>query len=189
MGIESVLIEKNFHISSGGVSGLSIGMADYLHVSAGFTNLCIKALIFGVVYYFGGTLAAYWTLVGAAITGVTMWLTELTGVTLDWPQWLAFGFILVFAKLPIGLLVSKGYSIGGFTAIAQLLERHRGIPLPWSLTIMNLLAVLAMLISHGLVSGMLTAVIALSAGIATKIWSEAAKAFFDQRQVRAPMFR
>lgn len=189
MGLESVLIEKSSHISSGGVSGLSIGIADYLHVSAGFTNLCIKALIFGVVYYFGGTLTAYWTLLGAGITGGTMWLVELTGLTLDWPQWLAFAFILVFAKLPIGLLVSRGYSIGGFTAVAQLLEHHRGIPLPWSLTFMNVLSILAMLASHGLVSGLLTAVIALSAGVATKFWSEAAKAFFDERQLRAPMFR
>lgn len=141
IGIESVLVEKDAHISSGGVSGLSIGIADCVHINAGLANLCIKGMIFALVYSFGGRLAACWTLLGAAITGVTMWLTEETGFHLNWPHWVSFEFILLFAKLPIGLLVSKGYSIGGFTAVAQLMEKYLGISLSRGLICLNVLAV------------------------------------------------
>lgn len=184
-----MLIEKSSHITSGGVSGLSIGIADCLHVSAAFANFCIRAMIFWLVYQFRGKLTAFWTLVGAGITGISMWIIESINVHLDWPQWFALGFILVFSKLPIGLLVSKGYSIGGFTAIAQLLEQHMGISLALSLLFMNLLSVFTMFIAHGFISGFLTALVSLSAGFATSFWSEVSKVVLDKPGSRAPMFR
>ncbi len=179
MAAISVLLERDSHISSGGVSGLSIGIADTLHMSAGIVNLCIKTFIFTLVFMYGGRLTALWTVTGAGITGLSMWAFEKLPIDLDWPKWLAFAMILLFAKFPIGLLVSKGYSTGGFTAIGQLLQVKVKVPLSMSLLILNTLPILCMLAVHGVMSGVLTATIALSAGMATETWAYLSKIVLD----------
>ncbi|KPV42313.1 YitT family protein [Alicyclobacillus ferrooxydans] len=179
MAAVSVLIERDSHISSGGVSGLSIGIADYLHLSAGIVNLSVKLGIFGFIFILGGKSTGFWTVVAAGITGIAMWVFEQLPLDLDLPKWIAFVTILLFAKLPIGLLVSKGYSTGGFTAIGQILQARTGIPLRISLLILNLMPALAMLTAHGLLSGALTATIALSSGVATEAWTNLTRRVLD----------
>lgn len=181
MAAVSVLIEQDSHISSGGVSGLSIGIADSLHISMGLVSTVIKLAIFGLVFIFAGKTTAFWTVVAAVFTGICMWLFELLPIDFDWPKWTAFGVILLFSKLPIGLLVSRGLSTGGFTAIGQLLQSRVRMPLWSSLLFLNLLSVFAMLAAHGLVSGTLTAVIAVSSGIATETWAFLARRVLDRK--------
>lgn len=175
----SVFLEKRSHISSGGVSGLSIGIADIMHLNVGVVNLWIKGMIFSIVFLFGGKSIAFWTTVGAALTGGCMWLFAMIPVTFTWPQWLAFGLILLFSKFPIGLLVSRGYSTGGYTAVGQVLCARLHIPLRVSLAILNTISVLAMYVSHGAKSGALTAVIALTSGVATEAWATISRKWLD----------
>lgn len=177
----SVFLEKRANISSGGVTGLSIGIADLLHVSMGMVNLTIKSLIFWFVFVFGEKTIAVWTLIGAGITGISMWFFEMISIDFDWSRWIAFGLILVFARLPIGLLVSKGYSTGGYTAIAQVLWHRNHIPLWMTLFCLNTISVMAMFVSHGGVSGFLTTVIALSTGIFTEMWANLSKIWLDKK--------
>lgn len=179
MAAMSVLIEHGSHISSGGVGGLSIGIADSLHISVGITNLCIKVLIFVFILCFDGKVTALWTVIGAVLTGTYMLLFEHIPLDLDWPKWLSFCVILLFAKLPIGLLVSRGYSTGGFTAIAQLLWRRFHLPLWASLFVLNLSAIATMSLAHGLASGALTCVIAMSAGFMVQAWAAVISKFLD----------
>lgn len=182
----SVFIEKDSHISSGGVTGLSIGIADLFHLNVGLVNLCIKIIIFVLVLIFGGKTTAFWTLIGAGLTALCMWGFALLPVDLDWPKWIAFGFILLFSKLPIGLLVSRGYSTGGFTSLGQILTNGFHLPLRTSLLCLNVLSILAMSISHGLLSGSLTAIIALTSGLTTEIWARFAKRVLDHKPAELP---
>lgn len=179
----SVFLEKASHISSGGISGLSIGIADTFHLSLGVVNLSLKAAIFSVVFIFGGKSTALWTIFASVMTATFMWVFEQLPVDIDWPKGLAFILILLFAKLPIGLLVSRGYSSGGFVAISQLLEHRKQIPLWASLLLFNILSILAMYSAHGTLSGIATAVIALSSGVATQTWANVTCRLLDRRSL------
>ncbi|WP_274436472.1 YitT family protein [Alicyclobacillus sp. ALC3] len=182
MAAVTVFVEKDSKISSGGVSGLSIGIADLFGLSVGVTNLCIKLSIFLLILLFDSKITAFWTVIGAGITGVFMVLFEHAPVDLDWPRWVAFAFILLFAKLPIALLVSKGLSTGGFTAVAQLIAHRYRTPLWVSLLLLNVLAVAVMYLAHGLVSGLLTAVASLTAGVMVQVWSDVTNRCLDARK-------
>ncbi len=179
MAAISVFLEKSSHISSGGVSGLSIGIADIMHFSVGLVNLAIKAAIFCAVLLFSEKTTATWTAVGAGITGVSMWLFEMLPIDANWPNWLAFCLILLFAKLPMGLLVSKGYSTGGYTAVAQVLLQRTRIPLWLSLLFLNTLSIFAMYMAHGSMSGALSMIAGLVAGIATEVWANLSRKILD----------
>ncbi|MCI0182205.1 MAG: YitT family protein [Acidibacillus sp.] len=183
MAAISVFLEKSSHISSGGVSGLSIGIGDILHISTGFVNLIIKATIFCTVFIFSGKKTVIWTAIGAALTGTSMWLFEMLPIDADWPQWLAFCLILLFAKLPMGLLVSKGYSTGGYTAVAQVLLQRAHIPLWLSLLFLNMLSITAMYIAHGSISGALSLIAGIVAGIATELWAMLSSKILDSPKV------
>ncbi len=176
----SVLVEKDSHISSGGVSGLSIGLSDFFHMNLVIVNFSIKTIIFLLVLTFGGQTTAFWTIVGACLTGFSMWAFSLLPIDLDWPKWMAFSFILLFSKFPIGLLVSRGYSTGGFTSLGQLLQAGLKLPLSISLFLLNALTILAMVATHGFMSGFLTAMIALSSGFTTEAWAYATKKYLDK---------
>ena len=82
----SVFVEKQVNISSGGVSALSIGIAEWLHTSIGILNLLIKTLIFCFVYWYGGQSVALSTLIGAMITAVSMRIFELIPFALELPR-------------------------------------------------------------------------------------------------------
>lgn len=181
MAATSVFLEKASHISSGGISGLSIGLADNFHLSVGIVNLSLKTAIFLTVFMLGGKTTAVWTIFASVMTASFMWLFEQVPIDIEWPKGLAFILILLFAKLPIGLLVSRGYSSGGFVAIGQLLELRTPIPLWASLLLLNVLSILAMYAAHGTLSGLATAVIALSSGVATQSWANVTRRLFDRR--------
>nr|WP_272867736.1 YitT family protein [Ferroacidibacillus organovorans] len=182
----SVFLEKQSHISSGGVSGLCIGISDIMHLNVGLVNLWIKGVIFTIILIFGGRSIALWTMVGAVLTGLCMWLFEMIPLYITWPKWLAFGLILLFSKFPIGLLVSKGYSTGGYTAIGQVLCRRLRIPLRISLSMLNTISILAMFVSNGAKSGALTALIALTSGFATEAWATIARKWLDSSPLDHP---
>ncbi|PWI57138.1 YitT family protein [Sulfoacidibacillus thermotolerans] len=177
----TVFIERNAHISAGGVSGLSIGIADLLHTSVGVANFFIKSMIFGFVLAYGGKATAFWTLLGAVMTSLAMWLFEMIPVDVDWSKWSAFLLILLFSKFPIGLLISKGYSTGGYTAIAQVMHQRHRIPLWITLLSLNSLSILAMYIAQGPTAGILTTILALSAGMSTQLWSTITSKLLDRQ--------
>lgn len=184
MAAISVFLERDAHISSGGVSGLSIGIADVMHISVGLANLSIKLLIFLTVLVFSGKTTALWTCVGAIMTGASMFLFERIPLDLDWPRWFAFIIILLFAKFPIGLLASRGYSTGGFTAVAQVLLLRKRIPLWLSLLLLNLLSVVVMYLAHGPISGLLTGVISVTSGVMVEVWSKVTRETLDEKRFR-----
>ncbi len=182
----NVFVEKQAHIASGGVSALSIGLAEWLHTSIGIINLIIKIFIFCFVYCFGGQAIALSTMIGATITAVSMRFFELIPFAFNFPMWIFFLWLLIFSKLPMGLLVSKGYSTGGYTSVAQILWHRRHIPLWASLTSLNAFSITIMFVVSGSIAGILTAILSLSSGFFTEWWGKFFTSVLDQKTVSIP---
>ena len=148
----------------------------------GIINLLIKILIFCFVYCFGGQAIALSTMIGAMITAISMRFFEVIPFALELPKWIIFIFLLIFSKLPMGLLVSKGYSTGGYTSAAQILWHRHHIPLWASLTSLNAFSITIMFVASGSKAGILTAILSLSSGFFTEWWGKFFTSILDQKK-------
>lgn len=175
-----VYLEKAAHISSGGVSGLSISAAHFLHVGVWLTNAGIKFLIFASIGLFAGRRTALWTMVAAVLSALCMALFEIIPLPFVWPTWLAFVLIVTVSYFPIGLMLSKGYSTGGFTAIAQAVSDRFRIPLWATITALNTFSILAMGVAFGKVSGVLTLVATAWGGFSIHLWTRIVQNVLDR---------
>lgn len=81
------------------------------------------------------------------------------------------------------LLVSKGYSTGGYTAIAQVLWQRHLIPLWVTLTSLNTLSITMMFVAGGGISGFFTTIIALSSGAFTELCANQSKLVLDRKSL------
>jgi len=179
-----VYLEKAAHISSGGVSGLSISAAHFLHIGVWLTNVSIKFVLFAAIGLLAGRRTALWTVVSATISTLFMILFEALPLPFVWPTWLAFLLIVTVSYCPIGLLLSKGYSTGGFSAIAQAFLESRRIPLWATITAFNIVSVAAMYLAFGKMSGVLTLVATAWGGFSIHLWTRLVQRVLDQRSDR-----
>lgn len=176
-----IYIENASHISAGGVSALSISIARLAHLPVGLMNLAIKFAIFALIGVLSGRRTAVWTMVSAVLSALCMAVFEHYPLPFVWPQWLAFLVIVTVAYLPVGLMLSKGYSTGGFTAVAQALWQRRGIPIWVTMTAMNGVAIIAMGVTFGKLSGILTLVATLWGGFSIQLWTRWTSLWLDGR--------
>lgn len=166
-----VWVERAAHISSGGVNGLSLALAPLLGWNLGLTNFLVKVLLFLVVWVGGGGWTAAWTVVSAALIGLFTAVFSRFPLPWHWPSWMAVGILLSIAYLPTGLVLSCGCSTGGYSAIAQLLEHRRRVPLWVTLLALNLLSVLAMYLVYGRMAGIYSLIATLGQGPAIHFWT------------------
>ncbi len=174
-----VYLEKAAHISSGGVSGLSISAAHFLHVGVWLTNVSIKFVLFAAIGLLAGRRTALWTMVSATISALFMSLFEALPLPFVWPTWLAFLLIVTVSYFPIGLLLSRGYSTGGFSGIAQAFQERMRIPLWATMTVLNGVSVAAMYLAFGNVSGILTLVATAWGGFSIHLWTRLVQRMLD----------
>ena len=177
-----VYLEKAAHISSGGVSGLSISAAHFLHIGVWLTNVSIKFILFAAIGLLAGRRTALWTMVSATISALFMMLFETLPLPFVWPTWLAFLLIVTVSYLPIGLLLSKGYSTGGFSGIAQVFLVRRRIPLWATMTVLNGVSVAAMYLAYGKMSGVLTLVATVWGGFSIHLWTRLVQRVLDGKR-------
>ncbi len=180
-----IYIENASHISAGGVSALSIGIAYLSHLPVGIMNLAIKLAIFALIAAVSGRRTAVWTMVSAVLSALCMGVFAHYPLPFVWPKWLAFLVIVTVAYLPVGLIMSKGYSTGGFSAIAQAFWQRRGIPLWVTMTLMNGVAILVMGVAFGKISGILTLIATLWGGVSIQLWTRWASLWLDGRKREA----
>ncbi len=176
-GVAAVLvgIERAAHVSSGGINGLSLALSGALHWNLGVVNMLLKGIVFGVVWALGGGWAARWTMVSALMIG--SWTILFSQLPLVWPwsHWIAVLLLVTIAYLPAGLVLSCGVSTGGYSALAQLVEAKKGMPLWMTLLGLNLLSVVAMFLVYGRWSGAYSLVATLGQGPAIHFWTRWAK--------------
>lgn len=165
-----VFLEKASGISSGGVGGLGIALSHFTGLSIALINTLLKCSIFLFVFWQGGTHLGVWTIISTLISGFFMWVFELMPQP-ELSKITAFVLILLFSYFPAGLLLSKGYSTGGFSAVAQVLFERYKIPLWLSMLLFNCLPIVSMYLSYGLLSGSLTLIATLWAGFSTDLWT------------------
>ena len=180
-----IYIENASHISAGGVSALSIGIAYLSHLPVGLMNLAIKLAIFALIAAVSGRRTAAWTMVSAVLSALCMGVFAHYPLPFVWPKWLAFLVIVTVAYLPVGLIMSKGYSTGGFSAIAQAFWQRRGIPLWVTMTLMNGVAILVMGVAFGKLSGILTLIATLWGGFSIQLWTRWTSFWLDGRRRKA----
>jgi uncharacterized membrane-anchored protein YitT (DUF2179 family) len=166
--VEIRFLEKASAVSSGGLTGISIGLAHLLGVPVGAVTLVARAAILLVVWRSIGQRAALGSLLAGFASSACLWACELVPFH-PLPMVLAFPLILVLSYLPSSLLLSIGYSFGGFSAVAQVLERLR-IPVGVTIFGMNGLSLLLMTIAYGRVSGLLSLVATLLGGLGSQLW-------------------
>jgi uncharacterized membrane-anchored protein YitT (DUF2179 family) len=171
LAVVVVDLEKASHISSGGVGGLSIALSQVFGISVGLANMLIKGVIFAVVFWGGGLHLGVWTIISTLISGVCMWMLESMPLPFVWNPWLAFVCIMMFSAAPMGLMLSKGYSTGGFSSIAQVLWTKKKVPLWMTILVLNAASIVSMYISYGVLAGMLTLVATLWSGFSTELWT------------------
>lgn len=109
-----------------------------------------------------------WTAVSAALGAFLIYLAELVPVQ-PLPLPIAFPMILLFSYMPSALLLSCGYSTGGFSSIALIMER-RGISTAFTFSALNAISLLLMFLAYGRVSGLLSLAATLFAGASNWIW-------------------
>ena len=172
-------LENAAHISAGGVSALSISLAHLVRLPVGVVNLAIKFGIFALMGALSGRRAALWTMASAVLSGLCMLVLQHYPLPFVWPQWLAFLVIVTVAYLPIGLIMSKGYSTGGFSAVAQALWQRKGVPLWLTMTAMNGVAIASMAITYGKLSGVLTLIATLWGGFSIQLWTRWTSRWLD----------
>jgi uncharacterized membrane-anchored protein YitT (DUF2179 family) len=171
LAVVVVYLEKASHISSGGVGGLSIALSQVFGISVGIANMLIKGVIFAVVFWGGGMHMGVWTIISTLISGVCMWLLEMMPLPFVWNPWIAFVCIMLFSASPMGLMLSKGYSTGGFSSIAQVLWTTKKVPLWMTILVLNSSSIVSMYISYGALAGMLTLFATLWSGFSTELWT------------------
>ncbi len=180
-----IYIENASRISAGGVSALSISSAHLFDLPVGVMNLAIKFAIFALTAVLAGRRTAVWTMVSAVLSALCMAVFEHYPLPFVWPKWLAFLIIVTVSYLPVGLMLSKGYSTGGFTSIAQVFWQRRGIPLWMTMTALNGIAILAMGLSFGKISGVLTLVATLWGGFSIQLWTRWTTYWLDGKRQEA----
>jgi len=171
-GAVIVFVEKASHISSGGIGGLSIAFNHFSHISVGVINIILKLAIFGIVALVGGRRVAMWTVVSTFLMGLSIWVFEFIPFPIIWPQWLAFLVLVTIGQSPTGLLISKGYSTGGFSSIAQVFSQSRRVPIWLTMLLLNGVVVLAMYAAFGRVSGLLTLFATIWQGFSIQLWTK-----------------
>lgn len=161
-------LEKASAVSSGGLTGIGIALAHFLGVPVGAVTLVARGLILFAVWKALGRRVALWSLVAGFASSVLLWAFELLPFH-PLPLFLAFPLILVFSYLPSSLLLSIGYSTGGFSAVAQLLERVR-IPVGATMFGLNVVSLALMTLAYGRLSGLLSLAATLLAGVESQFW-------------------
>jgi uncharacterized membrane-anchored protein YitT (DUF2179 family) len=180
-----VFLENAAHISSGGAAGLSIALSHVLHISIGVSNLVIKCIIFSLVFWQGGAHLGVWTIVSTLISSLSMWLFEMIPLPFVWNPWVALLCILICSCFPMALLLSKGYSTGGFSSVAQVLWSKWRVPLWLSLLVLNATSVVSMYLSFGTMSGIFTLVASFLSGFSTDFWTKLLTKWLAEPQLAA----
>ena len=168
LALELRFLEKASSISSGGASGVSLALYHWTHLPLGFWTFAVKILILVLVWRVQGSRQLLWTVVSASLGSVLIYLAELVPFQ-PLPLPLALPLILLFSYLPSALLLSCGYSSGGFSSIALILEK-RGVPTAVTFSGLNALSLLLMFLAYGRVSGLLSLIAMLFAGASNWIW-------------------
>lgn len=173
VGVAAVMIfiEKAARISSGGVNGLSLAVYGLTGVSVGLSNMLLKVVLLGITLGLGRRQYAMWNVVAIVVIGTSALAFEQIPITVVWPHWLAFMILVTVAYFPAGLVLSTGYSTGGFSAVAQAVEASRGIPLWITFVILNTLSVAAMFMVFGNVSGLYSLLATMWQGPAIQLWT------------------
>ena len=171
IGAEIVLVENASHIASGGVGGLSIAINAWIPLGVGVLNLLIKVLLFLIVWYATGRRTALWTAISALLVGGSAWAFQWLPLPFHWPLWLAFTVIVTVGYLPTGLVMSRGYSSGGFSAVAQVLVTKRHIPIWVTMSVLNALSIVLMTLAYGNLAGLLTLFATLWQGPSIEFWT------------------
>jgi uncharacterized membrane-anchored protein YitT (DUF2179 family) len=161
-------LEKASSISSGGASGVSLALYHWTHLPLGLWTFVVKILILVLVWRVQGRRQLLWTVVSATLGSVMIFLAELVPFQ-PLPLPIAFPMILLFSYMPSALLLSCGYSSGGFSSIALILEQ-KGLPTAVTFTALNAISLLLMFLAYGRVSGLLSLVAMLFAGASNWIW-------------------
>lgn len=170
IGAEIVLVENASHIASGGVGGLSIAINAWIPLGVGVLNLLVKFLLFVIVWFTTGRRMALWTAISAILVGGSAWALEWVSLPFHWPLWLAFTVIVTVGYLPTGLVMSRGYSSGGFSALAQVLLSKREIPIWATMTVLNGFSIILMTVAYGSLAGILTLLATLWQGPSIEFW-------------------
>ena len=168
LAAELRFLEKASSISSGGASGVSLALYHWTHLPLGFWTFVVKILILLLVWRVQGRRQLYWTVVSATFGSLMIYLAELVPFQ-PLPLPIAFPAILLFSYMPSALLLSCGYSSGGFSSIALILEK-RGVPTAVTFTSLNAISLILMFLAYGQVSGLLSLVAMLFAGASNWIW-------------------
>jgi len=168
LACELRFLEKASAVSSGGASGLSLALCHWTGLPLALWTYAVKIVILLVVWRFLGRRQLLWTFVSATLASVLIYLAELVPFS-PLPLPLAFPLILIFSYMPSALLISCGYSSGGFSSIALILEQ-RGVPTWVTFSAMNGISLLAMFLAYGTVSGALSLVATLLGGFSNGLW-------------------
>jgi uncharacterized membrane-anchored protein YitT (DUF2179 family) len=168
LAAETRFLEKASHVSSGGLSGVALALDRWTGLPVGILTLLLKLVVLALVWRLGGRRALFWTFVAAVGGGLLTYAFEqITFRPL--PLAYAVPAILVFSYFPSSLLISCGYSSGGFSALAQLLERWR-VPVGVTLSALNGLSLLLMYLAFGRLSGALSLLATLLSGLDSQFW-------------------
>ncbi len=186
IGAEIVLVENASHIASGGVGGLSIGVNAWIPLGVGVLNLLVKAVLFCIVWYATGRHMATWTAVSALLVGGSAWAFEWVRLPFHWPLWLAFAVIVTVGYLPTGLVMSRGYSSGGFSALAQVLRSQHNVPIWITMTALNGVSIILMALAYGNLAGILTLLATLWQGPAIELWTRWVRKVLDGSPTAIP---
>lgn len=168
LAAELRFLEKASGISSGGASGMSLALFRWTHIPLGFWSLVVKSAILVLVWRVQGRRQLLWTFTSAGLSSLLIYVFELVPFR-SLPLPLAFPLILLFSYLPSALLLSSGYSSGGFSSIALILER-RGIPTALTFSGLNAISLLLMFLAYGRISGLLSLGATLFAGVSNWLW-------------------
>lgn len=168
LACELRFLEKASSISSGGASGVSLALYHWTQLPLGFWTFVVKILILVLVWRVQGKRQLLWTIVSATLGSLLIYLAELVPFQ-PLPLLIAFPMILLFSYMPSALLLSCGYSSGGFSSIALILEK-KGLPTAVTFTGLNAISLLLMFLAYGKVSGLLSLAAMLFAGASNWIW-------------------
>jgi uncharacterized membrane-anchored protein YitT (DUF2179 family) len=147
---------------------VSLALYHWTHLPLGFWTFVVKILILLLVWRVQGRRQLLWTVVSATFGSLMIYLAECVPFQ-PLPLPIAFPAILLFSYMPSALLLSCGYSSGGFSSIALILEK-RGVPTAVTFTSLNAISLILMFLAYGQVSGLLSLVAMLFAGASNWIW-------------------
>ncbi len=168
LAMELRFLEKASSISSGGASGVSLALYHWTGLPLGLWTFVVKILILVLVWRVQGNRQLLWTVVSATMSSILIYLAELVPFH-PLPLLVAFPMILLFSYLPSALLLSCGYSSGGFSSIALILEK-KGVPTALTFSALNAISLVLMFLAYGKISGALSLAAMLFAGASNWIW-------------------